>query len=128
MQAVKAANTSLEYRVTHELWSRGVRFRRNVAELTGNPDISIKKYKIVIFIDSCFWHACPFHCRMPGTNTSYWEEKFQRNKLRDRTVNNYYMVREWHLLRVWEHEIQTNFQSTIERIVAFIGDIKNPKL
>ncbi|OGI25396.1 MAG: hypothetical protein A2287_09455 [Candidatus Melainabacteria bacterium RIFOXYA12_FULL_32_12] len=65
MRAVKSKHTRLEDIVVNELHKRGLRFRRNVKDLKGKPDIAIKKYKIVIFIDSCFWHGCKKHCRMP---------------------------------------------------------------
>ncbi|MCP1531669.1 DNA mismatch endonuclease (patch repair protein) [Bacillus velezensis] len=60
MQAIKS-KSKLEDKVSSELWRRGLRFRRNVKSLFGKPDIAIKKFKIVIFIDSCFWHDCSFH-------------------------------------------------------------------
>nr|WP_290370143.1 hypothetical protein [Peribacillus sp. Bi134] len=47
-------------------------FRRNTKNLFEKPDISIKKYKVVIFIDSCFGHQCPIHGNMPKTNLEYW--------------------------------------------------------
>lgn len=59
MRAVKSKNTKIEQKVCKEIWKKGIRFRKNVKDLKGKPDISIKKYKIVIFIDSCFWHGCP---------------------------------------------------------------------
>lgn len=55
MSAIRSTHTKHEDMVTKELWKRGIRFRKNTADLKGKPDISIKKYKIIIFIDSCFW-------------------------------------------------------------------------
>lgn len=46
--------SKLETVVSKELWREGFRFRRNVRTLFGTPDIAVKKYKVVIFIDSCF--------------------------------------------------------------------------
>jgi DNA mismatch endonuclease Vsr len=54
MSAIRATRTWLEDNVTHELWKQGIRFRKNTSDLLGKPDIAIKKYKVVIFIDSCF--------------------------------------------------------------------------
>lgn len=75
MKAIKSVS-KLEDKIAKELWKKGVRFRRNVKNLKGKPDIAIKKYKIAIFIDSCFWHACPNHGNMPRSNIDYWEKSW----------------------------------------------------
>lgn len=118
MRAIKS-QSALENRVTKELWRKGYRFRKNT-NLFGKPDISIKKYKIVIFIDSCFWHCCPIHGNMPKSNKDYWEKKLERNKVRDIEVNQYYKDKGWNILRVWEHEIKENLLQTINLIEDFI--------
>ena len=69
------AKSRLEDKVAHELYKRGLRYRRNNRKLVGTSDISIQKYKVVVFIDSCFWHSCPLHGNRPKTNTEYWEKK-----------------------------------------------------
>lgn len=75
MQSVRS-QSSLENLVSRELWRRGIRFRKNVRSLFGTPDIAIKKYKIVIFIDSCFWHACELHGRLPKSNQEFWKKNW----------------------------------------------------
>lgn len=57
MRAVRSKGTKIEDAVARELFRNGIRYRRNVKDLPGKPDIAIKKYKMVIFIDSCFWHG-----------------------------------------------------------------------
>ena len=99
MQAIKSIS-KLEDIVAKELWKNGIRFRRNVSSLKGKPDIAIKKYKIVVFIDSCFWHCCPEHGNMPKTNIEYWTKKLARNKQRDIEINQYYIQQNWHLVRI----------------------------
>lgn len=125
MQAVKGKKTKLESLVTKELWRRGFRFQKNNKDLQGKPDISIKKYKIVIFIDSCFWHMCEYHYKCPETNKEFWEKKISGNKMRDIDINAFYKAQNWHILRVWEHEIKENFDKTIEDISSFILKIKS---
>nr|WP_263323546.1 very short patch repair endonuclease [Neobacillus sp. Marseille-Q6967] len=123
MQAIKS-QSALENKVTIALWKMGYRFRKN-AKLFGKPDISIKKYKVVIFIDSCFWHCCPIHKSMPKSNSDYWEKKLRRNISRDIEVNNYYRERGWNILRVWEHEFKENFNIAVNNIARFISENKN---
>lgn len=105
MRKVKSTSQLEEY-VRKALWAHGVRFRKNVKNLFGKPDIAIQKYKIVIFIDSCFWHACPLHGRMPKSNLEYWTKKLERNKERDEEVTNFYLEKKWHIKRIWEHELK----------------------
>ena len=99
MQSVRS-QSKLENLVSRELWKKGYRFRKNARSLYGTPDISIKKYKIVIFVDSCFWHQCPIHGRIPKSNQDFWVEKLNRNKERDVEVNKHYKKNGWHVIRI----------------------------
>ncbi|MFT4401929.1 very short patch repair endonuclease [Bacillus sp. SW14] len=119
MKSIKSVS-QLENIVASALWHRGYRFRRNSKSLFGKPDLSIKKYKVVIFIDSCFWHFCPMHGRVPKSNTEYWNSKLKKNKKRDEKVNAYYKENDWNLLRVWEHEFKDDFYLAIDSIADFI--------
>ncbi|MFE4241821.1 very short patch repair endonuclease [Peribacillus butanolivorans] len=123
MQAIKSIS-KLEEIVAKELWRNGIRYRRNVKTLFGKPDIAIKKYKIVIFIDSCFWHCCPIHGNMPKSNLDYWENKLTRNKKRDEEVTSYYIEQGWHILRIWEHEVKKELDLTIQKIIREICNAK----
>lgn len=121
MQNIRSKETKMEVRVRKALWGRGIRYRKNVKNLPGNPDIAIKKYKIVIFLDSCFFHGCPTHFVMPATNRSYWEKKITRNIERDQEINFYYQNNGWSILRFWEHETKKgNFDNLIEDISQVI--------
>jgi len=124
MQSVRS-QSALENLVSRELWKRGIRFRKNVKSLFGKPDIAIKKYKIVIFIDSCFWHACEAHGRRPKSNEEFWNKKLDRNKNRDKEVQNYYLEKGWHIKRIWEHDIKNDFAQTLDELVQFIENIRN---
>lgn len=126
MQAIRSIS-KLEKIVSKELWNRGIRFRRNVKDLLGKPDLAIKKYKVVIFIDSCFWHNCEIHGRIPATNTDFWKDKFQKNRERDERVNIHYQNANWYLLRMWEHEFKQDFNAAIDKIVNFIQMAKERK-
>ncbi|MBN8236414.1 very short patch repair endonuclease [Halobacillus kuroshimensis] len=120
------SRSKVEDRVSQELWRRGYRFRKNNKKLFGKPDISIKKYKVVIFIDSCFWHVCPEHSNMPSTNRDFWEKKLNRNVERDKEVNEYYKSQGWHIMRVWEHDLKKKvFNQTVNHIQEFIETNKS---
>ncbi len=127
MSSIKA-KSHLEDNVTKELWHRGVRFRRNVRSLKGTPDIAIKKYHIVIFIDSCFWHCCSEHFRMPKSNLEYWEKKFEKNKKHDAEVTAFYKKQGWKILRFWEHEIKQDLIAVVDKIEIEISKAKENQL
>lgn len=105
MSRVKSKDSSIEKILRKELWKKGFRYRKNSSKYFGKPDIIFKKYKIVIFIDSCFWHGCPKHFRMPSSNQEYWKTKITRNKGRDKEINSYYRKGKWKIIRLWEHDI-----------------------
>lgn len=119
MRAIRSVSL-LENEVTRALWKRGFRFRKNVKGMIGKPDIVIKKYKVVIFIDSCFWHHCPIHGKIPKSNTEYWAEKIARNIDRDRKVSMHYHDAGWNLYRIWEHEVRGDFIGAIDKIADYI--------
>lgn len=127
MQAIRS-QSKLENRVSRELWKRGFRFRKNDKSLFGKPDISIKKYKIVIFIDSCFWHSCEIHGNRPKSNQEYWDKKLARNKERDAEVREYYLNNNWHFKRMWEHELKEDFDKAIDSLAEFIQQSKEETL
>ncbi|MCY7858140.1 very short patch repair endonuclease [Bacillus haynesii] len=127
MRAVKSKGSKIELMVRKELWKRGLRFRVNTKTLFGKPDISIKKLKLVIFIDSCFWHGCPYHARMPKSNVDFWRNKIERNIERDKEVTNHYKKRGWSIIRVWEHSLKDDFKGTVDRIHKEIVKLKKEK-
>ena len=108
MRAVKSENSQIEVKFRKILSKAGLRYRKNPPGYFGKPDILLKKRKIVIFVDSCFWHGCKKHCRIPKTRKKYWILKIERNKERDKEVNKYYKRADWKVLRIWEHELKIN--------------------
>jgi DNA mismatch endonuclease (patch repair protein) len=126
MKSIRS-QTQLENTVSKELWRRGLRFRKNVKSLLGTPDIAIKKYKVVIFIDSCFWHYCPRHGHFPKSNEDYWAQKIYRNSKRDYFVTSTYTTHGWHILRIWEHQIKDDFDKCIHYILQFVKLAKQEK-
>ena len=108
MAAVKGKDTKPEMIVRKYLFSKGLRYRLHNKKLMGSPDIVLKKYRTVIFIDGCFWHGhedCKFF-KMPKSNVFFWEQKIRRNKARD-IANEYVLKTEgWKVIRIWECEIR----------------------
>ena len=106
MSKIRSKETKLEKSVWKILSENGIKYRKYRSKCFGKPDAVITSQKIVIFIDSCFWHGCKKHCRMPATNKKYWISKIKRNKERDKEVNEHYKKTSWKIVRIWEHEIK----------------------
>jgi len=117
IQKVRNKDTKMELKVRKALWHKGLRYRKNYKALIGTPDIAFPSKKLVIFLDSCFWHGCPLHFRKPKSNQKFWEEKIKRNRERDAEQTEHYVCQGWIIMRFWEHEIQTDFDRVIEDIV-----------
>ncbi len=104
MRRVKGANTKPEMIVRKALFAIGHRYRLNVKDLPGKPDIVLKKHRTVIFIHGCFWHGhnCKRGARIPKTNREYWEQKIARNKARDAKNQKALKDLGWRVITVWE--------------------------
>lgn len=120
MAQVKSKNSKIEILFRKELWKLGFRYRKNSNKYFGKPDIVLPKYESVIFIDSCFWHGCAKHCRMPSTHKEYWIQKISKNKIRDKKVSKHYIDRKWNVFRIWEHELKANLEKTVKKINRII--------
>lgn len=123
MKGNTGKDTKMEVRVRKALWHKGYRYRKNHRKLLGTPDISFPKSKIVIFLDSCFWHGCPLHFKLPKKNREFWEQKIQRNMERDSEVNYHYDEEGWIILRFWEHEINSDFPYVLKVITFYVDSI-----
>lgn len=121
MRKIKSTNTKMEVLFNKQLSKLGYKYKKNVADLIGKPDIVFAKKKLVIFLDSCFWHGCKIHCRMPQQNRPYWVKKIQRNRLRDRQVNFIYKTMGWKVFRIWEHEIKKTPDKALLKIQEVWG-------
>lgn len=94
-----------------------VRGWRRRASLTGKPDFTFYKQKVVVFVDGCFWHCCPKHSNMPVNNRAFWKKKLTANKSRDRVVNNALRKQGWRVIRIWEHTLTKAPDHCIQRII-----------
>ncbi len=109
MAAIRSRDTKPEIVVRRFLFSKGLRYRVNDHKLPGSPDIVLKKYKTVIFIDGCFWHGhdgCKYY-QLPKTNVDFWRHKITMNIARDYSNNVDLKLAGWHVIRIWECEIKT---------------------
>ena len=124
MASVKNKNTKPEILIRKALFSKGFRFRINDKKLPGSPDIVLPKYETVIFVHGCYWHGHE-NCKKqitPKTNKVFWNEKIEKNRIRDQKVQSELVNLGWKIIIVWECELRNKetFGLTINRIVKEI--------
>lgn len=107
MSHIRSTNSKPEEKVRKYLFSRKLRFRKNVKDLPGRPDIVLKKYKTAIFVNGCFWHKhdCPRFV-WPTTNVDYWTKKINGNVERDEQNVKKLAELGWKVITVWECELK----------------------
>ncbi|VEE80319.1 very short patch repair endonuclease [Streptococcus milleri] len=118
MQAIKSKNSRIEVILRKELWSRGLRYQKNVKAILGKPDIVFKGKKIAIFCDGEFWHGFDWEHRKKGIQTrrDYWIPKIEKNMARDKEVTVKLEAEGWTVLRFWEKEIEDDVTKCADKI------------
>ena len=118
MRAVKNKDSAIEVLLRRELWRRGLRYRKNVAGLTGKPDIVFMGKKIAVFCDGDFWHGYDWENRKQDIKSrkEFWIPKIERNMQRDIEVNEELERDGWLVLRFWGNEIKTNCSACADKI------------
>ena len=128
MRHIKSKDTSIEVKLRKELWSRGYRYRKNVSNLPGKPDIVLTKYKIAIFCDSEFFHGKDWEFLKPrlekSNNADYWVKKISRNMERDNEINKKLLFMGWTVIRFWGKDILKNIDDCISVIEDVIWEQK----
>lgn len=118
MKRVKNKGSEIEILLQKELWSRGLRYRKNVKGITGKPDIAFIGKKIAVFCDSEFWHGYDWENRKNDfkSNTEFWIPKIERNIQRDIEVTRELETQGWIVIRFWGKEIKKNVSGCADEI------------
>ena len=126
MQGNRRDGTRPEVLLRSHLHRKGYRFRRNhhlrLHGVLCFPDVLFTKQKLAVFVDGCFWHACPVHGTQPRRNVGYWQPKLQRNVERDRRNTLVLEKAGWTVLRIWEHVPLGEAVSLVEDALRRSGD------
>jgi DNA mismatch endonuclease, patch repair protein len=109
MSRIRATNSRPEILVRKFLFSQGLRFRKNVSHFPGKPDIVLSKYKTVVFVNGCFWHA--HSCKTWTHRKIFWQKKIASNIERDK--KNIKAIRKlgWKVIVVWKCDIMSKSKS-----------------
>ena len=134
MASIRGRDTKPELIVRRYLFGRGFRYRLNHPRLPGHPDIVLRKYRTVIFVNGCFWHGhkgCRYFT-VPKSNTDFWSVKISRNAERDRSVQQQLAAMGWHCVTVWECQLMPKLRNDTLRALEytishiFINDVSVP--
>ena len=126
MSAIKGKNTIPELLVRKFLFSRGFRYRLNQSCLPGHPDLVLRKYRTVIFVNGCFLlghEGCKYYV-MPKTNVEFWRNKIEQNRLRDKEEQRKLASLGWHCITIWECQLKPKVrQHTLESLEYTLSHI-----
>lgn len=113
-------DTSPELALRSALHRRGLRFRvhrRPIPGLRREADLVFPRTRVAVFIDGCFWHACPVHGTWPRNNAEWWRAKLEGNRQRDAQTDARLADAGWLAVRVWEHEAVDDAANRIADVV-----------
>lgn len=110
MRAVKSKGSKIEKLLAKELWTNGLRYRKNDKTVFGKPDFVFKGLKIAVFCDSEFWHGKDWETKKRDfkSNREFWLPKIERNIQRDNKVNDKLLKDGWKVIRLWGKDIEKN--------------------
>ena len=120
MRATRRRDTAPEMALRRELHRRGLRFMVDFAPVRGlrcRADLVFTRARVAVFVDGCFWHACPEHGNLPKANGAWWQEKLRQNVARDRRNDRELRDAGWQVIRCWEHEPADAAADAVERCV-----------
>lgn len=117
MARIRAKNTGPELALRRAIWKKGLRYRLNLKIEGTRPDMVFLPQRLVVFVDGCFWHGCPLHYVRPRTRPDFWAEKLASNTTRDRLQTMQLIKNGWCVIRIWEHEIDTELPHIVDDIV-----------
>lgn len=129
MSKIRSKENKPEIKLRKMLWNLGIRYRKNVRNMPGTPDIVISKYRLIIFIDGEFWHGYNWKEKREKikSNRDFWIPKIERNIQRDQQNNEILKKLGWKVFRFWDSQIKKEFGECLFRILDYIDDFEDYK-
>lgn len=118
MKAIKNKGSKIEIMLQKELWHRGLRYRKNAANVYGKPDIVFIGEKVAVFCDSEFFHGYDWENKRNEikSNRDFWLPKIERNIQRDIEVTEKLKSEGWTVIRFWGKDIKKNLKECADII------------
>ena len=126
MQAIRSKGGKAEIMLSKTLWSRGHRYRKNDKRILGKPDLTFKRLKIALFVDSEYFHGRYWKTNKYRikSNREFWWKKIEGNIKRDKHVNSELLADGWMVLRFWDTEVKSRLSECVESIETAINERK----
>jgi DNA mismatch endonuclease (patch repair protein) len=97
-------------------------WRRHPKGMLGNPDFYFPRARLIVFVDGCFWHACPVCKRnSPHTRADFWQQKIDGNRRRDNRTRRKLRQQGYSVFRIWEHNVKGRPDRCIRKIAAALA-------
>lgn len=123
MSAIKGkGNKATEIRLIEVMRDSGIKGWRRNQPIFGQPDFVFLRERVAVFVDGCFWHRHP-RCKFaytPKSRLEFWLEKFSRNVVRDRLVNQTLRKTGWRVVRIWECQLRISNRSGSRKAIRSI--------
>jgi DNA mismatch endonuclease (patch repair protein) len=121
MSHIRSKDTKPEMIVRRYLFAHGFRYRLHVSTLPGKPDIVLRKYRTVVFVNGCFWHGhegCKY-ATIPEKNSDFWKAKIEANKARD--LNDRLQLKNmgWHVIQIWQCQLKPKEREKILKALEY---------
>jgi DNA mismatch endonuclease, patch repair protein len=121
MSSVLSRDTAPELLLRRTLFAYGFRFRKNVSSILGKPDVVLRKFRTVIFVNGCFWHG--HNCKagkLPKSNIKFWTAKILANKDRDKRTSKLLRSQGWKVIIIWQCKLKGSvaFDKTIRNLLS----------
>ena len=123
MAGIPGKNTKPEILIRKLLYRLGFRFRIHNDKLPGKPDIVLKKYQAVIFVNGCFWHCHECHLfKWPKTRPDFWKKKICGNVKNDIKNRRTLTTSGWRICTIWECSLKGKKRKKPEEIASSTSD------
>ena len=116
-------NRDTELRMAGLLRKWAITGWRRHPPLPGKPDFAFVAKHLALFVDGCFWHGCPRCYQAPKNNATFWREKIEENRERDRNVARLLRASGWSVVRVWECALARSPEKVMARVRRACGEV-----
>ncbi|MEU1512258.1 very short patch repair endonuclease [Streptomyces sp. NPDC005811] len=131
MQSNKGRDTKPELALRSAVHALGLRYivsARPLPKVRRTADLVFTRVRLAVFMDGCYWHGCPEHHTPAATNASYWTDKVETNRRRDRQTDQWLREAGWEVIRVWEHEDPKIAARRVQEVYAWLNrELKKPQ-
>ena len=123
MSAIQGRHTRPELLIRQGLHRLGFRYALHSTALPGKPDLVFPKYRAVIQVNGCFWHAHGCHLfKWPSTRKEFWQKKISGNVSRDKLQQRQLHSLGWRVLTVWECALKGKARRPLPEVIHTVAN------